>query len=60
MPKLHKKREATFKTDVAEPVEVEAERPNVSDVKAEWEAYARAVGVDPDGLTKAEIIDAVG
>lgn len=34
-------------------------RPAKSASKAEWEDYAAAQGVDPDGLTKDEIIDAV-
>lgn len=40
--------------------EPDGEPPNVSDVKAEWVAYAEGRGVDVDGMTKAEIIDAVG
>lgn len=35
------------------------ERPNKSDAKSDWEAYAASVGVDTDGMTKDEIIDAV-
>lgn len=34
------------------------ERPNVSDPKDDWVAYAETQGVDPDGLTKADLIDA--
>ena len=54
-----------------EPVEVPADEPEVEvvaaprplmprhpDPKAMWETYARAVGVDPEGLTKAQLIAA--
>lgn len=34
-------------------------RPAESASKAEWSAYAESQGVDTDGMTKAEIIDAV-
>lgn len=34
------------------------DRPNVSDTKDVWVAYAATQGVDVDGLTKAELIDA--
>lgn len=33
--------------------------PNVSDLKEAWESYATSRGVDTDGMTKEEIIDAV-
>lgn len=36
-----------------------AERPNVSDKKADWVDYAEAQGIDTEGLTKDEIIEAV-
>lgn len=36
------------------------ERPSESDTKDVWVAYAQTQSVDPDGLTKAELIDAVG
>jgi hypothetical protein len=35
-------------------------RPAKSASKADWEAYAATQGIDTDGLTKDEIIDAVG
>lgn len=35
-------------------------KPAQSATKAEWEDYARSQGVDTDGMTKADIIDAVG
>ncbi len=53
-----------------EPVEVPADEPEVEvvaapvlmprqpDPKAMWETYARALGVDPEGLTKAQLIAA--
>lgn len=34
--------------------------PAKSATKGEWEAYAASQGVDTDGMTKDEIIDAVG
>lgn len=34
--------------------------PAESDRKAAWETYARSQGVDPSGMTKAEIIEACG
>jgi hypothetical protein len=34
--------------------------PAKSATKAEWEAYAAAHGIDTDGMTKDEIIEAVG
>lgn len=34
------------------------ERPNVSDPKSDWVDYATAQGVDVDGKTKQELIDA--
>ena len=36
------------------------DRPGTSDTKAEWQSYAANQGVDTDGMTKADIIDAVG
>jgi len=36
-----------------------AGRPAVNAPKADWEAYASTGGVDTDGLSKAELIDAV-
>ncbi len=33
--------------------------PNQSDTKAEWVAYAESQGIDTDGMTKDEVIDAV-
>lgn len=35
-------------------------KPNQSDNKGEWESYAQAQGVDTEGMTKDQIIDAVG
>lgn len=35
------------------------EKPSPTDSKPTWEAYAAAVGVDPDGMTKVQIIAAV-
>lgn len=43
---------------VAETAAVEP--PLRSETKDEWADYARAVGVDPTGMTKAEIIKATG
>lgn len=40
--------------------EVSPEPPAPSANKPAWEAYAEAVGVDPAGLTKAQIRKAVG
>lgn len=42
------------------PAESVADRPAASASKAEWVAYAETLGVDTDGLTKAEIVEAVG
>lgn len=36
-----------------------SEAPNVSDNKAVWVDYAESQGIDTDGMTKDEIIDAV-
>lgn len=36
------------------------EAPNKSANKSEWVDYAEAQGIDTDGMTKDEIIDAVG
>lgn len=36
------------------------ERPAQSDSKAAWVTYAESRGIDPEGLTKAELIDLVG
>lgn len=41
-------------------VDSEEARPNVSDPKDVWVTYAQAKGVDTEGLTKDELIDAVG
>lgn len=38
----------------------ELEQPARKAVKAEWVAYAESQGVDTDGLTKGQIIEAVG
>jgi len=38
----------------------QAEKPNKSDDKGTWESYAKAQGVDTSGMTKDEIIEAVG
>lgn len=35
-------------------------RPADTAVKAEWVLYAESRGVDPDGLTKAELVERVG
>ena len=35
------------------------EKPSMADSKAKWEAYAGSLGIDYDGMTKAEIVDAV-
>lgn len=40
-------------------VRVEDDRPAQSASKDEWAEHAEAVGVDVEGLTKDEIIDAV-
>ena len=37
-----------------------SDAPAKSSSKAEWEAYAASQGVDTDGMTKDDIIDAVG
>lgn len=34
--------------------------PTVDDRKADWVAYAESLGIDPDGLTKAELIAVCG
>ena len=34
--------------------------PAESDRKDAWESYARSQGVDPAGMTKAEIVEACG
>lgn len=44
----------------AERAAVVAEPPLKSENKDAWEEYARATGVDPEGMTKAEIISATG
>lgn len=41
------------------PSEQGPERPADSDRKAAWTAYAEHVGVEPAGLTKDQLIDAV-
>lgn len=42
------------------PAESSDEVPNKSANKSEWESYAQSQGIDTDGMTKDEIIDAVG
>lgn len=49
----------TISGEKAEP-EAQAEKPNQSDKKEDWERYAAAQGVDTEGMTKDEIIEAVG
>lgn len=44
----------------AEPAASVADRPAASAPKAEWVTYAETVGVDPAGLTKADLIELVG
>ena len=39
-------------------VDAVVERPNVSDTKDVWVDYARTKGVDVDGKTKQQLIDA--
>lgn len=46
--------------DNADAVTAEDGKPNRSDSKGEWEAYARSQGLDPEGMTKDELIDAIG
>ncbi|AXH70406.1 hypothetical protein HOT75_gp018 [Gordonia phage Daredevil] len=46
-------------TELAEEPAEAAERPNDSDSKGEWVAYADARGIDTTGLTKNAIIAAV-
>lgn len=47
--------------DVTEelPAATEVKRPNKAKSRAEWAAYAQAIGLDVEGLTKAQIIAAV-
>jgi hypothetical protein len=41
-------------------VDRKAGKPSPDDLKAVWEDYARSQGIDPDGMTKAEIVEACG
>ena len=36
-----------------------SDNPSSSDTKAVWESYAASQGVDTDGMTKADIVDAL-
>lgn len=49
----------TISGEKAEP-EAQAEKPNQSDKKEDWERYAAAQGIDTEGMTKDDIIEAVG
>ena len=42
---------------VAETPPVSATPPAANAVKAEWVTYAEAIGIDPTGLTKNELIE---
>lgn len=45
--------------EVAEPEPDEPTKPNKTDDKPTWETYARSLGIDIEGMTKAEIIKAI-
>ena len=62
MPKNHQGRPATYSypigylpTSAAEPSEETAPPPAAKAAIADWRAYAESVGVDPAGLSKAQI-----
>jgi hypothetical protein len=69
MPKAHRNRPVSYPIGVlpedraeppAEAPESQHAPPAASARKAEWEAYAISVGVDPTGLSKAQIRAVVG
>lgn len=54
------KADKSVKDDSTESSTEAVAKPSKADKREVWEAYAQSIDFDTDGLTKAEIIEAVG